>query len=86
MSVLYSPSKPADKIRAALEAKAYDAVPYWTGTVLCVAVSSSVSKKIPTDFAIKHFRNSDMLALFLFATPAQKILFSVAGTSSYFLN
>lgn len=40
MSVIYSPSKPADAIRAALEASAYDTIEYWTGSVLCIAVRS----------------------------------------------
>ena len=40
MSVIYSPSKPADRIRAALEAEAYNTLEYWTGSVLCIAVRS----------------------------------------------
>ncbi|CAB9498938.1 expressed unknown protein [Seminavis robusta] len=43
MAVIYSPSRPADEIREALENKEIHKVEFWAGLALCVSIFFSVS-------------------------------------------
>lgn len=41
VAIIYSPSKPADVIRDALENERVDTLAYWVGITVCVSVSAS---------------------------------------------
>ena len=71
MAVIYSPSEPADKIRAALKNEQIGTVEFWAGIAICI----SVRKWIVVANCIALKISLDTFSL-------QQIFFSVSGTTS----
>lgn len=54
MGVIYSPSNPAERIRNALADRQTNTVEFWTGIVLCIAVSEEEERDEERGPALYH--------------------------------